>query len=106
VLALLPLAIAAAFRPGLRVAPVTAIIVLLGVNSQGTGAVSSVLERVLEIGLGSAIAFAVSLLILPTRAHVQLATSAADALEVLADMVPLMLDGVESGHIAVRDLLP
>ncbi len=91
VLALLPLAIAAAFRPGLRVAPVTAIIVLLGVSSQGGNAVSSVLERVMEIGLGSAIAFAVSLLVLPTRAHAQLAGAAADALDILADMVAVLL---------------
>ena len=51
-LALLPLAIAAAFRPGLRVAPVTAIIVLLGVNSQTAGALPSVIDRVIEIGAG------------------------------------------------------
>jgi Pirin C-terminal cupin domain/Fusaric acid resistance protein-like len=68
VLALLPLAIAAAFRPGLRVAPVTAIIVLLGATTQTGGALPSVIERVVEIAMGSAIAFAVSLFVLPTRA--------------------------------------
>ncbi len=97
-LALLPLAIAAAFRPGLRVAPVTAIIVLLGVTSQTTGALPSVIERVIEIGLGSAIAFGVSLLVLPTRAHAQLATAAAGALELLAEMVPALLDGLSGRH--------
>jgi uncharacterized membrane protein YccC len=96
-LALLPLAIAAAFRPGLRVAPVTAIIVLLGVSAQSTGALPSVIARVLEIALGSAIAFGVSLLVLPTRAHAQLAAAAAGALDLLADMVPALLDGL-SGH--------
>ena len=93
VLALLPLAIAAAFRPGLRVAPVTAIIVLLGATTQSAGALPSVIERVIEIGMGSAIAFAVSLLVLPTRAHAQLAASAASTLDLLADMVPVLLDG-------------
>ena len=97
-LALLPLAIAAAFRPGLRVAPVTAIIVLLGVTSQTAGALPSVIERMIEIGLGSAIAFGVSLLVLPTRAHAQLATAAAAALDLLADMVPALLDGLFGRH--------
>jgi len=101
-LALLPLAIAAAFRPGLRVAPVTAIIVLLGVNSQSGGALPSVIDRVIEIGLGSAIAFAASLLILPTRAHAQLATAAAGALDLLAEMVPALLDGLSGRHDADR----
>ena len=101
-LALLPLAIAAAFRPGLRVAPVTAIIVLLGVTSQSTGALPSVIERVFEIALGSAIAFGVSLLVLPTRAHAQLATAAAGALDLLADMVPALLDGLSGRHDGER----
>jgi uncharacterized membrane protein YccC len=101
-LALLPLAIAAAFRPGLRVAPVTAIIVLLGVNSQTAGALPSVIDRVIEIGLGSAIAFAVSLLVLPTRAHAQLATAAAGALDLLAEMVPALLDGLSGRHDSDR----
>lgn len=97
-LALLPLAIAAAFRPGLRVAPVTAIIVLLGVTAQTAGALPSVIERVFGIGLGSAIAFGVSLLVLPTRAHAQLATAAAGALDLLADMIPALLDGLSGRH--------
>lgn len=98
VVALLPLAIAAAFRPGLRVAPVTAIIVLLSATAQTAGALPSAIERVIEIGLGSAIAFGVSLLVLPTRAHAQLAASAADCLDLLAETVPALLDGL-SGRL-------
>lgn len=103
ILALLPLAIAAAFRPGLRVAPVTAIIVLLGATTQTGGALPSVIERVIEIAMGSAIAFAVSLFVLPTRAHAQLAAAAADALDLLAQTVPVLLGG-PSGHPDAQDM--
>jgi uncharacterized membrane protein YccC len=91
VVLLVPLAIAAALRPGLRVAPVTAIIVLLGTTSQTIGLLPSTFDRVIEIALGSAIAFVVSLFVLPTRAHAQLAEAAADALDILADLVPALL---------------
>jgi hypothetical protein len=89
-----PLAIAAALRPGLRVAPVTAIIVLLGSTSQGIGLLPSALERIFEIALGSAVAFAVSLLVVPTRAHAQLAEAAANVLDLLAQLAPAPLPGL------------
>ncbi len=94
VLLLVPLAIAAALRPGLRVAPVTAIIVLLGSTSQTIGLLPSTFDRVIEIALGSAIAFVVSLFVLPTRAHAQLAEAAGDALDLLADLAPALLAGL------------
>jgi uncharacterized membrane protein YccC len=94
---LAPLAIVAALRPGLRVAPVTAIIVLLGTAAQNVGLLPATIDRVIEIALGGAIAFAVSLLVLPTRAHAQLAAAAADALDLLGDLVPALLTGL-SGH--------
>jgi uncharacterized membrane protein YccC len=93
-LLLVPLAVAAALRPGLRVAPVTAIIVLLGSTSQAIGLLPSAIERVIEIALGSAVAFGVSLMVLPTRAHAQVAEAAADALELLADLAPVLLGGL------------
>ena len=68
VVALLPLAGLVAFRPAFRVAPVTAVIVLLGAPDQ-YGVLHTALERVFEIDLGSIIALAVALLISPTRAH-------------------------------------
>lgn len=93
-LLLAPLAVAASLRPGLRVAPVTAIIVLLGSAGPTIGLLPSAMERVVEIALGSAIAFAVSLVVLPTRAHAQLAEAAAGALDLLADLVPELLGGL------------
>src|SRR5229473_216658 len=50
--ALVPLAAVVAVRPGYRVAPVTAAIVLLAQTNQ-VGVVAAALERVFEIGLGS-----------------------------------------------------
>ena len=38
------------------------------------------------------------LFVLPTRAHAQLATAAAEALDLLADMVPALLDGLSGRH--------
>jgi uncharacterized membrane protein YccC len=101
-LSLVPLAFAAALRPGLRVAPVTAIIVLLGSTSQNLGPIPSMIERIIEIGLGSAIAFAVSLLVLPTHAHAQLAEAAGDALDLLADLVPALLSGLSGRADAAK----
>ena len=99
---MVPLAIAAALRSGLRVAPVTAIIVLLGSTSQTFGLLPSAMERVIEIALGSAVAFAVSLLVLPTRAHAQLAEAAGDVLSLLAELVPALLAGLSGGLDPVK----
>src|SRR5262249_50342319 len=81
-----PPALLAAFRPGLRLAAVTAIIVLLGDISQAAGALSSAIDRMIEMGLGSVIGFAVSLFVLPTRAHAQLMQDAARLLDLLAEL--------------------
>ncbi len=81
--ALVPLAAAVAFRPGYRIAPVTAVIVLLAYTNQ-TGVVEAALDRVLEIGLGSVVALAVALLVAPARAQDLLCAAGRDALAVMA----------------------
>jgi uncharacterized membrane protein YccC len=90
-LALGPLALAAALRPSFRVAPVTAIIVLLSTTSQQAGPVSYAVDRVLEIGLGCVVGLAVSLLILPGRAHGLLAEPAAEAVRSFRELVQVLL---------------
>jgi len=97
-----PLALLAAFRPRLRLAPVTAIIVLLGGVSQTTAALPSAIDRMTEIGLGSAIGFAVSLFVLPTRAHSQLKEDAVGLLESLAELTPLLLAGLTQPQDSAR----
>ena len=101
-LALAPLALVAALKPSFRVAPVTAIIVLLSTTSIQAGPVPYAVDRVLEIGLGCIVGLAVSLLVLPGRAHGLLAASAADVLRALTELMEILLrDLAESPDRAV-----
>lgn len=100
-LALAPLALLVAFKPAYRIAPATAIIVLLGSSSQAFGPVLPALHRVMEIGVGSLVGLAVALLVLPARAHRLLADQAAAALNILADQIgelPARLAGTANAH--------
>src|SRR5204863_6626337 len=103
--ALLPLAALVAWWPSYRVAPVTAIIVLL-VPHGDAGPVQAAIERLIEIALGCAVALGVALGITPSRAHRQLSAAAADALTPMREQLLLLLAGVtEPVHpAAVRAL--
>ena len=63
VLAVAPLAAMAAIRPRLRIAPLTAVIILLAAPAD-VGTLAA-LERILEIALGTGVGLAASLLIFP-----------------------------------------
>jgi uncharacterized membrane protein YccC len=89
--ALAPLALLAALKPSYRVAPVTAVIVLLTTAGVEVAPVSYAVDRVLEIGLGCLVGFAVSLLVLPARAHGLLAEAAAEVILALRDLLELVL---------------
>jgi uncharacterized membrane protein YccC len=90
--ALVPLAAVVAFRPGYRIAPVTAAIVLLANTSQ-SGVVEAAIDRVFEIGLGSIVALGVLLVVAPVRAHELLCSAGLDALVRMAEQVKLLLGG-------------
>jgi hypothetical protein len=60
--------VAAAIRPQLRVAPVTAAIVLL-TDPAGAPVEQFVLDRIIEIGLGGLIGVLAMVLIFPARSH-------------------------------------
>jgi len=92
--ALVPLTLLAAFRPAYGVAPVTAIIVLLGSQSQQTGPVKFGVDRILEIGLGCLVTLVVALFVLPVRAHGLLAEAAGRALDVMAEHIVTLLEGL------------
>ena len=64
-LAVAPLALAAALRPSFRVAPFSAVLVLLIGGALGENPAVSAVVRVLEVALGGAIAAAVSMLVFP-----------------------------------------
>jgi uncharacterized membrane protein YccC len=94
-IALIPLSVLVAFRPSYRVAPVTAVIVLLGHAASG-GVVDTAFDRIFEIGLGSVVALAVALTITPVRAHKTLYAAASNALSPMAEQIVTVLGGVRS----------
>jgi uncharacterized membrane protein YccC len=102
----------AAIRPQLRVAPVTAAIMLL-TDPAGAPVEQFVIDRIIEIGLGGLIGVLAAVLIFPARSHAvvvarsvavltriqRLLSSEADALERGAALVP------SSEHPALRQAL-
>ena len=78
-LAVAPLALIAAMKPSLSVAPITAIIVLLvpTITLSRASPYASALDRVLEVALGGVTGFIVSLLVFPSNAHLLVVGAAA-----------------------------
>lgn len=95
--ALAPLALLAALYPSFRVAPVTAIIVLVGSAGLQAGPILAAFDRVIEIALGSIVGLGVSLLVLPARAHFLVAEAAGRALGLLAELTVALLAGLAHG---------
>jgi uncharacterized membrane protein YccC len=93
-LTIAPLAFAAAFNPNFRVAPFSAVLVLLLAGQLGEGPIESAVTRLAEVALGGAVAVVVSLLVFPQRAHKLGAEAAARALERMARAMPELLQGV------------
>lgn len=93
-LTIAPLAFAAAFNPNFRVAPFSAVLVLLLAGQLGESPLESAFTRLAEVALGGVVAVAVSLLIFPERAHRLGAEAAARALERMARALPELLEGV------------
>jgi hypothetical protein len=75
-----------ALRPNYRIAPVTAVIVLLTLDAQ-LGPLGSAFYRILEIALGCFVGLVVSLVLLPARAHGLVISTAASMLTQLADLL-------------------
>ena len=86
-----PLAVLSAFRPRYRVAPVTAVIVLLGSSGDPAGALGTGLHRVLDIGFGCLVALAVALLVLPARASSLLEQSTGRILDLMGQYLEISL---------------
>src|ERR1700744_3498207 len=76
VLAVAPLAFAAAINPSLNTATVTAIIVLLVPTMSHGSPLDSAIDRVLEVAVGALTGLLVSFFVLPSRAHRQRRVSA------------------------------
>jgi uncharacterized membrane protein YccC len=87
VVALVPLSLVAALNPNYRVAPLTAVIVLLTPGAQQLGPVGSAFYRILEITVGSVVGLGVALLLMPARAHGLVINIAARMVGFLADLL-------------------
>ncbi|WP_157220590.1 FUSC family protein [Flavisphingomonas formosensis] len=105
-------AFAAALRPRLRIAPVTAAIVLLS-RPPGLSAEYFVVDRVIEIMLGGLIGILATLLLFPARSRGVVATRAAAVLDgieaILLEKAAAVTRGEAayfvSGHVALRKKL-
>jgi uncharacterized membrane protein YccC len=86
----------AASRPSLKVAPVTAVIMLISPSGGNLGPLDSALYRVLEIAIGSMIGVVASLLIFPARSTALVVTRTQGALTLMADVLDGYADGL--GH--------
>lgn len=106
VIAILPLAYLAAVNAAFRVAPVTALIVLLPMYAHSATPWISAIDRVVEIVIGNISALAVTLVVLPPRAHGQLREAAATVLSLNADLMDALMEGLlgDKGRQGVQPL--
>lgn len=88
--ALTPLAFVAAVRPAYRIAPITAVIVLLG-GTEFHPFWLGAAYRIAEIFLGTVVGVVVSLIVLPSHAHESIRRNCARALGPLADLLEVFL---------------
>lgn len=88
-----PLALLAAINPIFTVATFTGVLVLLVPGVTHVGPVESAVYRVLEVAIGGIAAVAVSLLVLPARAHVLAIEAAAEMLDLMARFLPELFSG-------------
>jgi hypothetical protein len=96
-LAIAPLALLAAFNPNFRVAPFSAVLVILIAGQFGDGAVESAITRSSEVALGGIIAMIVSLTVFPERAHNMRLKAAVRVLQQFARALPQLLSGFTDG---------
>ncbi len=96
-LAIAPLAFLAAFNPNFRVAPFSAVLVILIAGQFGQGPIESAITRSSEVALGGVIAVIVSLLVFPERAHQMRLDAAIALLQQLARDLPRLLAGFSEG---------
>jgi uncharacterized membrane protein YccC len=100
VLAVAPLAFIASIYPAMSAATVTAVIVLLVPEMHHANPLGSAIDRVMEVGVGAFTGLLASFLVLPSRAHRQVRSNAARALDMLAAAVSELLAGLSRGRDA------
>src|SRR5262249_3157479 len=88
-----PLAFLAALNPNFRVAPFSAVLVLLIAGQLVEGPIESALTRLLEVTLACTVALIVSCLVFPVLAHCLAREAAARVLDEMAKDLPDILMG-------------
>jgi len=99
VMAVVPLALLGAINSRFNVATFTGVMVLL-VPGISHGPIESAFYRVVEVAVGSITALAVSLLVLPARAHSLAIEAAAQMLDLAARSIPELFAGFMQTHDA------
>lgn len=97
VLALLPTGLLAALYPVFRVAPISALIILLPSSATFASPLASAFARVAEIMLGDFLGLAVALFILPSRAYSIVFSAANRVLELEGDLLRVVLGCLAAG---------
>jgi uncharacterized membrane protein YccC len=103
-LSLTPLALVAALKPSYRVAPITAVVLLLGTTASTEGPFLAATLRTLEVTLGGVVGMGVSLFVLPARAHQLMGEAANKVLQRLADLLAAEMRGLLE-PVPVQDLI-
>jgi uncharacterized membrane protein YccC len=93
-ISLAPLALLAALNPSYRVAPITAVIILLGSAGTTEGPFLAAGLRTIEVSLGGLVGMGVSLFLLPARAHALLGEAANRVLQRLAQLLADLMAGL------------
>jgi uncharacterized membrane protein YccC len=96
--AVAPTALCAALRPSFRVAPITALIVLIPSGVTALTPYAYALDRVAEIAVGIVAGVVVALVVLPARARGVFANVAARVAELNADLLVALLAGLMEGQ--------
>lgn len=101
VLALAPLSVLAAFSVGFVIAPITAIVVLLGAPGIDVGPEVLALERMLGVAIGCSVGLLTGVLVLPARASRSALEEAARVAGLLAAQLRAIAPGDGTGEDAL-----
>src|SRR4051812_9777900 len=93
-MSLAPLAVLAALSPSFRVAPITAVILLLGTAGASEGPFIAAAFRIFEVSLGGFVGIAISLLIVPARGHAVMGEQANRLTQAMAKLLTLLIEGL------------
>jgi uncharacterized membrane protein YccC len=96
-IAVAPAALLAATNPRYSATPFTAVMVFLAPFITHTGPIASAIERVIEVAIGGFIGLAVSLLVLPARAHDLAIEGSANLLGLIRRLLPELFAGFSHG---------